>query len=317
MGFLVKTEKLETTAKAGPDKKSSFPRPPPISNNRSTEVITLQKSKSQDGQPKSESLKDKIRAARKRGMKGDVQDLRYLVEEGPLSFRSFGFIGGFFMILAAALDLIEDAADGTFEPIAKFITFYLWLCGLTIVQLEGRPFHFQIPVVYETICAFFNFLRYVWGRGFFYFFTGCVQFFMFTKYNMICGGYFVALGVFSIVFGYRASVKLASLRNAISCQADIKFLFHSFDKDRDGYLDHEEFREMIMSLDQSLDYNDFVAAMSAVDSDNNQRVTYNDLESWWESYTKTDLPPGTKIYRSISMGKNPSKANGMDAYMMA
>mmetsp|Transcript_25540 Transcript_25540/g.32170 ORF Transcript_25540/g.32170 Transcript_25540/m.32170 type:complete len:321 (-) Transcript_25540:589-1551(-) len=315
MGFLVKSEKLQSSR----DKKMKASRGiQPSSRNNDTEAnndakVVVDANKPQDSQHQVPSnLKSQIRAARKKGLRGDVHDLRYLVEEGPLSFRSFGFIGGFFMILASSLDFIEDRVGGDFTPMANLVTFYLWFCGFLIIQLEGRPFHFQIPFLYTIICEFFNFLRFVWGRGFFYFFTGCIQFFLFTKYNMVCGVYFMCLGVFSIVFGYRASVKLANLRNNISNKADIAFLFHSFDKDRDGFLNAEEFREMLMSLDQDLDYNDFVAAMSAVDAGNNQQVAYSDLEGWWESYTKTDLPPGTNMYRSISMQRRPTRGQNAD-----
>ena len=314
MGFLVKSEKLQSSG----DKKRKTTRGlvqksnDADANNDEARVV-VDAAKPQDMQHQVPSnLKSRIRTARKKGLKGDVHDLRYLVEEGPLSFRSFGFVGGFFMILSSALDFIEDQNGGNFTPMANLVTFYLWFCGILTIQLEGRPFHFQIPVVYNVICEFLNFLRFVWGRGFFYFFTGCIQFFLFTKYNMICGVYFMVLGVFSIVFGYRASVKLANLRNSISNKADIKFLFHSFDKDRDGFLNPEEFREMLMSLDQSLDYNDFVAALSAVDAGNNQQVTYSDLETWWESYTKSDLPPGTQMYRTLSMQRRPSRVQIAD-----
>ena len=124
------------------------------------------------------------------------------------------------------------------------------------------------------------------------------------------------LGIFSIIFGYRASVKLAALRNNIANKADIKFLFHSFDKDRDGYLNAEEFREMLMSLDQGLDYNDFVAALSAVDGGNNQQVAFQDLEIWWESYARNDLPPGTDTYRTISMQRNASRTQPSNGLMV-
>jgi len=217
------------------------------------------------------------------------------------------------MILASTLDLIEDVGD--FTAISNGITFYLWFSGLLSIQIESRPFHLQIPVVYSVICEILSPLRFLWGRGFFYFFSGCLQFFLFSKYNMICGSYFMLLGAFSITFGYRASVKLASLRNSISNKADIKFLFHSFDKDRDGFLNHEEFREMLLSLDQYLDFNDYVAALSTVDSDNNQQVSYNDLENWWSSYQQQDLPPGTTILRKISMQRYPSRAHSADHLM--
>ncbi len=290
-----------------------------------TQQSSIQNSNSHDGSTATTTtvggaktaLKDRIRSARKKGFKGDVHDMRFLVEEGPLSFRAFGFVGGFFMILACTLDLVEGNDSGDFNPMARLVTFYLWFAGLLAIQLEGRPFHFQMKIVFNIIVEFFNFLRFVWGRGFFYFLSGCLQFFLFTKYNMICGVYFMLLGTFSVVFGYRASVKLAALRNSLSNKADIKFLFHSFDKDRDGYLNAEEFREMLFSLDHSLDYNDFVAAMSSVDTENNQRVAYHDLESWWESYLKSDLPPGTNMYRTISMGRNASRAQTADSHLMA
>jgi hypothetical protein len=323
MGLLVKSEKLQTSPEK---KKVARTGLQTRSNDDRERIIMVGKSQDSTGRDYREtispsqapvSLKNRIRTARKRGLRGDVHDLRYLVEEGPLSFRSFGFVGGFFMILSSALDYIEDQGDGSFTPMSRLVTFYLWFVGLLTIQLEGRPFHFQIGMVHTIICEFFNFLRYVWGRGFFYFFGGCIQFFLFSKYNMICGVYFMLLGVFSIVFGYRASVKLAALRNNISSKADIKFLFHSFDRDRDGYLSPEEFREMLISLDQNLDYNDFVAAMSAVDSGNNQRVGYHDLELWWESYTKSDLPPGSSFYRTISMQRNPSRAQTADNHLMA
>lgn len=332
MGLLVKSEKLQSSS----DKKKNIVKNGFVSNSHSrsqdyghgqdsenNRMVMVGKPQNQPPDYKRNStppqtqipLKNRIRAARRRGLKGGVQDLRYLVEEGPLSFRSFGFFGGFFMILASALDFVEDGI-GDDTPMTKLVTFYLWFCGMLTIQLEGRPFHFQIKIVYNIICEFFNFLRYVWGRGFFYFFTGCIQFFLFTKYNMICGVYFMLLGIFSIVFGYRASVKLASLRNNITNKADIKFLFHSFDKDRDGYLNPEEFREMLLSLDQGLDYNDFVAALSAIDAGNNQQVAFHDLEIWWESYTKKDLPPGTDVYRTISTKRVQSRTQPTNGLMV-
>ena len=40
-----------------------------------------------------------------------------------------------------------------------------------------------------------------------------------------------------------------------------KFMFHSFDRDRDGYLNTEEFRELMIAMGQQVEYNDFVAAL--------------------------------------------------------
>jgi hypothetical protein len=318
MGLLVKSEKIQTTT-VNTSKKGVATRG--ITTQKSKDIV-VETARSTDSRPlspyynssstpkpRSLSLKERIRAARKKGMRGDVYDMQYLVEEGPLSFRSFGFIGGFFMILASILDFVETEED----PYARLITFNLWLVGFISIQIEGRPFHMQIPFVYDIICLFFSFVKYVWGRGFLYFISGCFQFFLFTKYNMISGVYFMLLGTLSIVYGYRASVRLAGLRNSITNKDEIKFMFHSFDKDRDGYLNTDEFREMLMAMDQGLDHNDFVAAMSAVDIDNNQMVSYEDLEAWWEGYNDSDLPPGVGL---CSCGKGSIHSHNSNAHLM-
>jgi hypothetical protein len=117
------------------------------------------------------------------------------------------------------------------------------------------------------------------------------------------------------VFGYRASVRLAAIRNSITSKDDIKFMFHSFDKDRDGFLNIDEFREMMMAMDQGLDHNDFVAAMSAVDIDNKQKVSYEDLEVWWEGYNDSDLPPGVGICACSGRSSHNHK-NNPNAHLM-
>eukprot|EP00558_Chaetoceros_sp_UNC1202_P012352 CAMPEP_0197240290 /NCGR_PEP_ID=MMETSP1429-20130617/6608_1 /TAXON_ID=49237 /ORGANISM="Chaetoceros sp., Strain UNC1202" /LENGTH=141 /DNA_ID=CAMNT_0042699897 /DNA_START=126 /DNA_END=554 /DNA_ORIENTATION=+ len=141
---------------------------------------------------------------------------------------------------------------------------------------------------------------------------------------MISGVYFMILGAFSVVFGYRASVRLAGLRNSIQSRDEIRFLFHSFDRDRDGYLNSEEFRELLMAMGQNLEQNDFVAAMSAVDIDNKQMISYDDLETWWEGYNDADLPPGSSCFRPRNeyqqhryAGNNRQGGNNPNAHLMA
>jgi len=243
------------------------------------------------------SLKNRIHAGRMRQKyegESELTDLQYLVEEGPLSFRAVALLGGFFMILASILDLIDqDAADLT--AMGELITVFLWIFGFIIIILEGRPFHIQIPFLYTFLIKFFGCFKYVWGRGFFYFVGGCLQFFLFTKYDMVSGIFFMILGIISIVCGYKASVKLAGLRNSISNRSDIKYLFHSFDKDRDGLLNADEFRDMMSTMDQNLDYNEFVAALSAIDVDNNGQISIQDMEQWYVEYSENDLPPGLSL----------------------
>lgn len=246
------------------------------------------------------SLKEKIRAARKQGFNGSVQDMQYLVEEGPLSFRSLGFVGGFFMILSTALDIVENL-ENTLDSI---VSIFLFTIGFIIIQLEARPFHMQNDFMYRSICRVFSSLRYVWGRGFLYLFSGAMQLLLLSTWCMASGIYFIILGILSVVFGYRASLKLCALRNSIGTKDEIKFLFHSFDANRDGYLDMEEFREMLRAMDQNLKNNVFVAAIAAIDLENKQKISYDDFETWWEGYNNDELPIGAACFTPRNRGSS-------------
>lgn len=256
------------------------------------------------------SLKEKIRAARRNGLQGSVQDVQYLVEEGPLSFRSLGFFGGFFMILATALDFTENMSD----MLQEGTSIALFIVASIIIQLEARPFHLQIRPVYRFLCSILPAFRYVWGRGLLYVICGTVQLFLFSGWCIACGIYFILLGICSIVFGYRASLKLCSLRNSLCSRDDIRFMFHSFDRNRDGYLDLEEFRSMMYAMEQRLSNNDFVAAFSTIDVDNNQMISYEDIEAWWEGFNDGELPIGASCFSSYT---NDSYRNNNKAHLMA
>jgi len=241
------------------------------------------------------SLQNRIALGRKRQQRRqddeeESSDVQYLVEEGPLSFRAIALVGGFFMILASILDLI-DGEDENYSLFKGIISTFIDVCGFIIVTLEGRPFHIQIPFVYNFLVRLIPPFNFTWGRGFFYFTVGCLQFFLFTKYDMVSGVIFMLLGIASIIAGYKASVRLAGLRNSLATRSDVKYLFHSFDKDNDGYINLEEFRDLMRTMDQEVQYNDFVAALSSIDVENNQRISLEDLETWYLEYSESELPP--------------------------
>ena len=90
-----------------------------------------------------------------------------------------GFVGGFWMILSSLLVFTEHDEDAY----ARLVTFTLWVIGFITIMIEGRPLHMQSKLVYDIICLFVSFLKYVWGRGFLYFVAGIFQFYQKSLYK--------------------------------------------------------------------------------------------------------------------------------------
>lgn len=66
---------------------------------------------------------------------------------------------------------------------------YIWVFGVFIVLLEGKRFLINVPAIHSFISLYLKFLKFAWGRGMFYFFTGSLSYCLMANYGTMCGVY--------------------------------------------------------------------------------------------------------------------------------
>lgn len=225
--------------------------------------------------------------------------LQFLIEErGILSFRFFSLLGGIFIVVASSLDYF-----GSFQELGYGkkiqVLFALWMLAIFVIQLEGRPYHLQIASIYNYIMLFCPFLRYLSYKGVLYCIVGTFQYYQYTWFNMICGIYVIATGISTLIYDYRGSLIISTFSLYLISEEDISFIFKAFDQDRDGFLTPIEFKKMLFTFDEKPNHNDFVAALSQIDQDNNQRVSLDNLLSWYRSIDKEETANGRGFFHGV------------------
>jgi hypothetical protein len=224
-------------------------------------------------------------------LKQQALKLNKLSKEGPLSFRVMAFLGGLGMIVAALYDFISNIVF--FSRAVIMISVYTLVFGAGICTLEGKIFSF--PDSWQRGLKFyFRILDYTWGRGLLYAFAGSLQMTQPNKINLIVGTYMIMVGVVALVSSIGAGQRLADLRVDIDSQRDLKTCFQKYDTNRDGALTEKEFAILLGSLGVDVTYQELVACFIAIDKNDDDRISYEEFNSWWTEW-------GTKhLHRCIS-----------------
>lgn len=205
---------------------------------------------------------------------------RYLAEEGPSPIKLMVFLGGTAMILSCIFDF---QAVGFHSVGFTVINFYAWCFGIFIAALEGKILWLDFPNLHRVISNYVKILRFMWGRGFFYMFVGSLMACLDGAFaGNICGMYMMSVGLLAFVFGIFFQIKLGQLLRHTSKEERIGDLFATYDLDKDGYLNREQFRDFtlnlkIVNLDQSIDFD---AEFMHIDSDSDELITYDELKDW-------------------------------------
>ncbi len=276
---------------------------PKEESNSSPELKTTSSKTSQNDNsgivisPVSSHLKKKVQTARRRmliaanikGSKNKENFLQKLFKERLLSFRLFTLLGGFIILISSCLDYFGSFQTLGYGKEAPGFLVLLLLASL-IIQLEGRPYHLQSTFLYNSIILLFlPFLLQPLTRSVFYFIVGTYQYYQYTLFNMISGIYFVCTGTVSFLLYHRAADVLTHAHLYLKNEADVKFLFSSFDEDRDGYLNPHELKQMLTTFDEDIGYNNLLfAAMSRIDIHNNRKISYDELYAWFGSFDESD-----------------------------
>ena len=222
-------------------------------------------------------------------LKCQASKLYQLFQKGPVSFRVMAFLGGLGMIAAALYDFILNIL--IFSGAGLLISVYTVVFGAGICALEGRMFSF--PASWQrSIKFYFRILDYTWGRGLVYAFVGSLQMSQPNKINLLVGTYMITVGVVALISSAGAGQKLAELRISIDSQRSLKAYFTHFDKGGDGFLGENEFACLLGSLGVDVTYQELVACFNAIDKNDDERISYEEFNSWWASWGQNHLHRG-------------------------
>uniref|UniRef100_A0A7S1YV34 EF-hand domain-containing protein n=1 Tax=Trieres chinensis TaxID=1514140 RepID=A0A7S1YV34_TRICV len=207
--------------------------------------------------------------------------VRTMAEEGPLSFKVMAFLAGILMIATSVLDFLNGLLH--INPTHVVVAAYVCGSAFVMIILEGRGFIPEIVIkkFQDPIHDNAKFLRYVSGRGAFYFFAGLLQFGHWSFLNMISGGVVMFIGSLFVVVGRSTAPKLGELRAAIGDESHLQVLFVENDRDKDGFMTVEDFEGLVGTLDLNFSRNECLAAFDAMDGDDKGKVSYDDFKVWW------------------------------------
>ena len=161
---------------------------------------------------------------------------------------------------------------------------YTGVLGIVICLLEGKdiicPIRHQKSILHWAKC-----LHYVWGRGLLYIFAAFLAISQGNALDFVVGGYEIAVGVIALVVGRKAALKLTHLSRSVISETEMLNRFNQADDNNVGYLAVTEFETFLDLCGlQNLDVHELAAAFSAVDRDDDGKISFIDLSIWFRQF---------------------------------
>mmetsp|Transcript_1892 Transcript_1892/g.2284 ORF Transcript_1892/g.2284 Transcript_1892/m.2284 type:complete len:217 (-) Transcript_1892:327-977(-) len=201
-----------------------------------------------------------------------------------MNFRLLAFAGG----LAVIFTSIESLGLCFFRRdfIKVLVYLYNLIFGFIICLLEG---HFIKMVIVQdarqVVIDFVPALRYLWGRGVFYAFSGVLQLSELSPPNILSGLFLVVVGVLFVVIGWSTKKRLSKLKHCLENPNKLKKYFKKYDRDGDNVLDRDEFGELIVSITgEEMDEDELEGIFAVMDTNGNDYVTLEELLDWWKGF---------------------------------
>jgi EF-hand domain pair len=199
----------------------------------------------------------------------------------------------FVLLVLGSLGLIGTAIAAVvmypeaWEAHSIVMTVCVVIMSIFIAVLEGRFLSLD-PLsarahLRNVMTRNFNILRFLWGRGLLYISAGILNVAQTWLITIISGAFMIALGILAFIVGVRASRKFAALRNSLADESFLLLVFSNYDGDGDGYLKPHEFALLLSSLGMELDDRYTLKAFTAIDSDKNRKISFEELHHWWTS----------------------------------
>lgn len=175
---------------------------------------------------------------------------------------------------------IVDARFAWFELVMSMVALAVGTCSFILesyISICERP---RMIVVANAPA-----LGKVSGRGAMYAITGLLQCTVFHPLQLFVGLFTSAVGIYMIQVGRRASVSLALLKNSITDEKTLIEAFRENDRNGDGILEVFEFDGLLLALGIELDNDELDAAFSSIDTNNDNKIAYDEFRGWWKACT--------------------------------
>ena len=228
--------------------------------------------------------------------KQELQKLRHCAEEGFAILQILAFFCGVGLIFSSILGFQEYGIDGLSLHNA-IISFYSWIFGILIIALEGRILMFNISSVHIYVSNYVKILRIMKGRGLFYIFVGSFHSCLMTQYSNTCGAFLVLIGLITFISGLIISKRLKTFRRLSKKEIFSQEIFDFYDIDKDGYVDIEGFRDLMIGMRMKLETLD--EDFAAIDENGDGLICYPEAKEWFDAFHS----------------KNRTKLDGMYDYM--
>jgi hypothetical protein len=217
-------------------------------------------------------------AAARSAAKEQALELRQQAQEGHVSIKMLGVIGGILLMVIASLEFVRNLLS--LHPVNALIELYTFLLGAIVIVLEGKKMFFTASVN-ERLHKYALFLKFLWGRGILYFIAGTLIISQMGVLNFIAGGYMCLLGVMYIVVGHQTASKLRSLRSAMISEQTLRAKFYAADVDGDGGLNKAQFQQLTQSIGMDMTRRETEAAFYHIHKQDNAKLSYQEFHAWW------------------------------------
>jgi hypothetical protein len=210
------------------------------------------------------------------------------IQNSPLNLRFFTCIIALFMVIASVIDYSDESYYGDVSMLYTFVSLYVWIFAIFLITLEISPFKQTPTEIHRELLKLLRVLRFSWGRGFLYIFSGVMQVLLLTSWNIVAGVAMMVAGMITICIGKKAQEKLKVFVRKMGSTDNIDNKFNKYDIDRDGFLNPEEFGSMISDMKINMSFDEFVSAFQAIDRNCDRLITREDLGIWWTKYKSNE-----------------------------
>lgn len=203
--------------------------------------------------------------------------------QGGTTIRILALAGGIGLLVCSLLLWLNWIIDHRFSWLEMIVSITAFVVGILAFLLESN-----LSAVQEyrgTITANAPTLSQVSGRGAMYAAAGLMQCAALSPLHLLVGLFELAVGVYMVQVGQKATDSLCVLRKSITDETALLEAFQANDRNGDGVLEEFEFDGLILALGIELDSDELDAAFSAIDTNNDKRIVFDEFRTWWKTCT--------------------------------